>query len=667
MNRNDRDFVDLTSNWIASIRSIQESRAQLNWRGILVVLGFVAVLYGTVSLAHAFALVTNRPAHSIWPNLLSFVFSTLMFLWVWQRGSLMPWMTLALLVPLCGLSVMGSVINGELALMGLAGIVVLLHVLLAPTTAALLSLTTLVLDTVVVKLWHPEASLVIVLRAAGTSFALLVFLQLTMRHWTRMFHRFHLLGVQMSQRVEEMESMLDASRDERSAAHLTDMATGLPNRQGFLEQAQQWIEQQTSSRCALVVSCAMVKPFMGITGGADTDRRELKSQVQIWIKRLHETYGHETLMALTDEQQLLVWIPLEQVGPEVWTDRASLTLTLLQGLTGLPAAQHSAGTFGALVGVSRWPEDGDDAMVVTQAAESARIWAEHSPETSLCWFDAIEWQDAALIARQTGEIHLGLARREFELYYQPIVDASGRVCRKFEALIRWNHPVRGRLSPAEFIPVAERSELIVDITDWVLRESARQFQAWSKVMGPDLQISVNLPPIYLERLTRDPQRVIQGLRELGIPPAALVLEITEGAMLTADAEMLGALRLLREAGFLLAMDDFGIGYSSFRALSRLPLNFLKIDKSFVDWLSVPGPHRAVCQAIVEMAHGMGVQVVAEGVERVEQKTILRELGCEYMQGYFWSQPLPARDAQAWALAHTGEMDPLPDLAPGSTR
>jgi diguanylate cyclase (GGDEF)-like protein len=244
---------------------------------------------------------------------------------------------------------------------------------------------------------------------------------------------------------------------------------------------------------------------------------------------------------------------------------------------------------------------------------------------------------------------------EFEAYYQPIVQLHGGAVVGFEALLRWNDPERGRISPADFIPLAEELGLIVPIGEWVLTESARQLRAWRErsPLAASLRMSVNVSP----RQLTDPGLVplVQGVLERErLAPDALRLEITESAVMDDPAAAGLLLHRLREIGVGLAMDDFGTGHSSLSSLQRFPFDTLKIDRSFVQQIGDTGarsgiPQTAILEAVITLAHTLGLEVVAEGVEKPAQAEILAELDCDRAQGYLWAAPMPADQAEAFLL------------------
>jgi diguanylate cyclase (GGDEF)-like protein/PAS domain S-box-containing protein len=240
------------------------------------------------------------------------------------------------------------------------------------------------------------------------------------------------------------------------------------------------------------------------------------------------------------------------------------------------------------------------------------------------------------------------------VHYQPIVSLSDdRIC-GFEALVRWNHPKRGLLAPGEFIPIAEQSDLIILLGRWVLHESCRQMAEWQQSFAsiPPLTINVNVSSRQLtdSRLVED---VEFALSESGLKPECLSIEVTESSLIEKTEQTLATLNRLKAMGVRLEIDDFGTGYSSLSYLRRLPFNTLKIDRCFVRELGAGGDALDIVKAIVEMAHSLRLEVIAEGVETEEQLCQLRELGCKYVQGFLFSRPVPAEAAE-WLYRETRE-------------
>lgn len=242
------------------------------------------------------------------------------------------------------------------------------------------------------------------------------------------------------------------------------------------------------------------------------------------------------------------------------------------------------------------------------------------------------------------DLHAALETDQFTLEYQPICDlATGRTL-AVEALLRWQHPTLGTLSPTEFIPIAEQTGLIVPIGAWVLTQACRQIAHMPTPSGV-LAVTVN---VSIRQLAAPGfiDIVRHALDQAGLPANRLTLEVTEGILAAPDAAIAIQLRELRALGVELAVDDFGTGHSSLGRLRDLPFTTLKIDKSFIDELTDAGPKDIIIKAIVAMAHGMGLHVIAEGVETPAQLAQLRELGCDAVQGFLLNRPMPASDLQS---------------------
>ena len=247
--------------------------------------------------------------------------------------------------------------------------------------------------------------------------------------------------------------------------------------------------------------------------------------------------------------------------------------------------------------------------------------------------------------RLESDLRHALERQQLHLYYQPIVElATGRLS-GFEALLRWHHPERGVVPPSQFIPTAEETGLIVSIGLWAIREACQQMRAWAREFPDcaDLTINVNLSARQCMQADLVPS-VERILVETGLPPERLKLEITEGIVLENSEAVVNVLNALRALGVKLGLDDFGTGYSALSYLRQFPFQTLKIDRSFVDGMQGDGAE--IIRAIVSLAGGLSMDVTAEGIETAEQVRGLRDLECQYGQGYFFFKPLPKDDARA---------------------
>ena len=245
-------------------------------------------------------------------------------------------------------------------------------------------------------------------------------------------------------------------------------------------------------------------------------------------------------------------------------------------------------------------------------------------------------------------LHRALERSELMLHYQPVVEVRGATTVGAEALIRWQHPDQGIVAPGRFISVAEESGLIIPIGAWVLEQACRQLRDWHQRSEgrPQGSVEVNLSPRQID----DP-RIVTTIEEIlsrtGLPPEHLTLEITESALMKDAAAALVVLQALKEIGVLLAIDDFGTGYSSLSYLQRFPLDILKVDQMFVHELGRDGGGDEIVTTVISLAHGLGLEVVAEGVETTNQLEILRSLECDFAQGFLFSRPMPASELRSW--------------------
>ncbi|MCB1749077.1 MAG: EAL domain-containing protein [Gammaproteobacteria bacterium] len=300
----------------------------------------------------------------------------------------------------------------------------------------------------------------------------------------------------------------------------------------------------------------------------------------------------------------------------------------------------------ASIGIAVYPEDGNTADDLLGHADAALAQAKREGRDCYQFFTGE--LNARAFKRLTMEMQLrgALERGEFSVYFQPKLDAQTLAVAGFEALIRWQHPELGRVSPAEFIPIAEETGLIVPIGEWVLGEAARQLAAWDDAGLGGYRCAVNLSGGQF-RTRNLAERVTRIVDSAGVAAFRIELELTE-SILMEDAEIaVQTLNELKAAGFGLAVDDFGTGYSSLSYLKRLPIDVLKVDQSFVRDLPGDADDIAIVNTIVSMARGLGLKTVAEGVETEAQRDFLREQGCDELQGYLFSPPQPADELEPW--------------------
>lgn len=299
----------------------------------------------------------------------------------------------------------------------------------------------------------------------------------------------------------------------------------------------------------------------------------------------------------------------------------------------------------ASIGITLFPDDAQDVEGLLRNAESAMHTAKEAGRNTISWF-TMEMQLGAQIRRElTRDLRNAITSGQFEVYYQPIVTLPGGATVKAEALIRWHHPERGMVSPGVFIPLAEEVGLIEEIGDWVFRSVVAQSKRWMDEGLENFQISVNKSP--RQFATGNEEDIwLDHLAQAGLPAGRIVIEITEGLLLEDRPEVAVKLNRYREAGVEIAIDDFGTGYSALSYLQKFAIDYLKIDRSFIKDLTTDKQDRALADAIVVMAHKLGLKVVAEGVETAEQRDCLIAWGCDYAQGFYYSKPVPAPEFEA---------------------
>ncbi|MDX1572469.1 MAG: EAL domain-containing protein [Methylophaga sp.] len=298
----------------------------------------------------------------------------------------------------------------------------------------------------------------------------------------------------------------------------------------------------------------------------------------------------------------------------------------------------------ASVGIALYPQDGEDASTLLRHADSAMFYAKDQGRNNYAFFTSEMNRAAERRLSIEQQMHSALERDEFYLHYQPIHRLQDNQLTGVEALLRWDNAVLGNVPPDEFIPIAEQTGLIVKIGEFVIKTAMQQGCQWQQQL-PALHMAINLSPAQFRDagLTKF---IIDNICEYPMMPNTLELEITEGVLLSGYADTDSILKKLTDMHLRLAMDDFGTGYSSLSYLRRYPFKVLKIDRSFIsDIVRAPGDRKLV-NAVIAMAHGLGIKVVAEGVENDAQRLLLKDMACDYAQGYFFSKPLPAEKVDA---------------------
>jgi len=304
---------------------------------------------------------------------------------------------------------------------------------------------------------------------------------------------------------------------------------------------------------------------------------------------------------------------------------------------------HASGS----IGITLYPTDASDIDTLIKNADQAMYAAKQKGRNCYSYFTQ-SLQDAAQNRlRLTNDLRSASHSDQFEIHYQPIIELDTGLISKAEALIRWHHPVRGMVNPLEFVPLAETSGLIHKIGNWAFKQAAAYADYLSNMFHDNFQVTVNISPVQFKidskLFTHQWQ---EYLNELQLSGEHIIVEITEGLLLNADADVIDKLLWLSDTGIQVAIDDFGTGYSSLAYLKKFDIDYLKIDKSFVHNLEIEENNFALSEAIIVMAHKLGLKVIAEGVETKQQKQMLIDAGCDYAQGYLYSRPVPADEFEA---------------------
>jgi len=290
------------------------------------------------------------------------------------------------------------------------------------------------------------------------------------------------------------------------------------------------------------------------------------------------------------------------------------------------------------MGVTLYPDDGSTVDSLVKNADQAMYESKNQGKNRCSYFCADLQSRAHAKKVLINDIRLGLERQEFELHYQPVICLKNSKICKAEALIRWNHPERGLLFPDDFMSTVEEEGFISELGHWIAMQASHDAARWMNDFSSDIQVSINISPSQFNDSNELLQSWLRYIRELSLNTKNIVVEITEHSLMENREDIRSTLDDMRQAGIGIAIDDFGVGYSSLSYLQQLDLDILKIDRSFISNLSNPNSF-ALCKAIITIAHELGLSIIAEGIETEQQKEILTKVGCDFGQGYFFSKPL----------------------------
>lgn len=447
-----------------------------------------------------------------------------------------------------------------------------------------------------------------------------------------------LLDARLEARTAVLADSLSQANQELTHLALHDTLTGLPNRTLLadrIEHAIQTVKEQGGCFALMFIDLDGFKPVNDAFGHHMGDQllREVGQRLR------EDLRSHDTLARIGGDEFVLL---VQLTQPNDALGLAERQVVLIN--RAFQVAEHEL-KISASVGIAMFPGNGSTPQELLMNADAAMYHAKGIGKNGYSFFDVSMNTNARKQLQLLQDLRNAIEQQQFRLYYQPKFDAASGLPVGAEALLRWEHPQQGLLSPAMFIDVAEKTGLIIPIGEWVLNEACRQMRLWCAQGHENWRIAVNLSAVQFGHAGLV-KSVAMALERHQLPANSLTLEITETtAMSDADASMT-VLQQLSEMGVDLSIDDFGTGYSSLMYLKRLPANELKIDRGFVRDLEHDSDDAAIVSAIVALGQALGLRIVAEGVETDAQQNFLTRLGCNSLQGYLLGQPLPAADFMA---------------------
>ena len=416
-----------------------------------------------------------------------------------------------------------------------------------------------------------------------------------------------------------------------------DPLTGLPNRRMLRDRLAQEIKRTARDGKQLAILFVDLDHFKEVNDTLGHDAGDL-----LLVEAARRIAGcvrdSDTVARMGGDEFTLV---LSDLQNEERLDR--ILHAVLQAMATHFQIGHEQVYISASIGITIYPADGLEVETLFKNADQALYVAKGAGRNRFSFFTPSLQEAAQARVRLATDLRAGVASGQFHLVYQPIVSLADGQVRKAEALLRWQHPTRGAVDPTEFIPIAEATGLIIELGEWVFRQAAAQSLQWRKKHHPQFQVSINKSPVQFHNDAGRQKRWSTHMASIGLPGDAIVVEITEGLLLDTSATVTEQLKQLHEAGIQVSLDDFGTGYSSLTYLQRFDIDTIKIDQSFVRHLAPDATELALCKAIILMAHELGMQVVAEGVETAQQLALLTAAGCDFGQGYLFARPLAAPD------------------------
>jgi diguanylate cyclase (GGDEF)-like protein/PAS domain S-box-containing protein len=423
-----------------------------------------------------------------------------------------------------------------------------------------------------------------------------------------------------------------------------DALTKLANRHMLQDRLQQEIKKARREGLALALLIIDLDRFKEINDTLGHDMGDVLL-IEASQRIAASVRNSDTVARLGGDEFVIILAALDDVS---CVDR--IARSLVESLAQPFRLDTEEAYISASIGIAMYPNDAHDIESLLKHADQAMYVSKNAGRNRFSYFAAAMQEAAQTRRRLTNDLRVALDNNQFKLFYQPIVELSTGHIFKAEALIRWQHPVRGLINPAQFIPLAEENGLIIEIGDWVFREAARQTKNWRDNYHPDFQVSVNKSAVQFRNDGGLFHSWFSYMKDLNLPGQGIVIEITEALLMNVEHTVTDKLLSLRDAGIQVSLDDFGTGYSSLSHLKKFNIDFLKIDQSFVCNMDTDPDNRTLCESMILMAHKLGLKVIAEGVEKESQRVLLAAAGCDFAQGYLFSKPVSADEFDIMLLS-----------------
>ena len=422
-----------------------------------------------------------------------------------------------------------------------------------------------------------------------------------------------------------------------------DGLTGLPNRTSFQARFKQEIKKTKRANLSLGLLFIDLDEFKEVNDSmghpvGDILLKEAAKRLISCVRESDSVAHLDSIARVGGDEFTIILSELKDISCVERIAQAILKKIAMPYKLGENVAYISAS-----IGITLYPDDSNDINTLIINADQAMYAAKLAGKNRFSYFTKSMQVSAQKRMLLTKDLHDALEKQQFHLVYQPIVNLRTNKIQKAEALIRWQHPTKGIVTPSDFIPIAERTGLINEIGNWAFIEALTQVAVWRQTIDPNFQISVNKSPIQIFNTANKSKDNFLNwatyMSEHNLPTDCITVEVTEGVLLDSNNAVINYLSELHDAGIQVALDDFGTGYSSLSYLKKFDIDYIKIDQSFVQNIEFDSDNMVLCEAIIVMAHKLGLRVIAEGIETQEQLDLLKLAGCDFGQGYLFSKPI----------------------------